>query len=154
MISDSVLGIIISSYFLTSVHCSYLRFPIFCLLLNHFFILNLKYSLFKNLSCLFSISILASILLIDDTYPCWDMSCPTCAFCLIYWLTPGSTWTHVLVSNIFVIDNKIKRDWGHYNHGDCRRMNAPFGFCFWNSNNLMHTWLTFHNFISIWPCYF
>lgn len=110
--------------------------------------------MFQYFSCFFPISILTSILLVHDTKSCWYMSCPAGAFSFVDRLATRSTCLHILISDVFVVDSEIKRNWRHHDHRNRRGVNTALCLSFGHSNNFVYSWLALHYFVSFWPDYF
>lgn len=149
MVSNSVLRIVVSPYFLASVHCPDLWFPSLCLCQNRLLILYLEQPLFKNLCRSLSVLVLTSLLLNKHAYPSRNVCSPACWVSFLHRLSSCSTWTSVLIFNILIINIKSKRNRWHNDHRYCGRMNTTFALCLRYSNNLMNSSLALHNFIAI-----
>jgi hypothetical protein len=141
MISNPILRKVISLDLLTPIIRPYLNPPISLQLLHMLIILYSKQLLLQYLIRSSSISNLIPFLLNKHLNIRRDMRRPTRRISLIHTLPPCALRPAVLILNLILIQQKIKRNIGLDHHRHRTRMQPAFAFCLWHSDHFMHTGL-------------
>ena len=149
MVSDSVVGPIIRSNFITYVSTRYLRH----FLSLQFSVLNClvvgKYSLCQNLETSCFISMLISLVLTLCLNSCRVVNHPDSRVCSIDMLTSSTRCSLSLYSYIIHIHLEISRDLGHGHHNTSGGMQTTHFFSSWNSLDFVNSRLMFKVFECI-----
>lgn len=149
MIGNPVLRVVVGPDFLTSIHCPDLRlsspgFCLYCLLVFHF-----EKFFFEQFGGSFSVLVLTAFLLNENAETGGNVGSSAGWICFLYWLTACSTGPCVLVFDIFIVDGEGEGNWGHDYHRNGRGVKSSFTLGFGDSNDLVDSWLAFHNFETV-----